>query len=296
VRRRSAGLTAVRATAALTMIVAALGIYGLVSSPVFGLDRVEVSGARLVNEADVRAALAVADGTNLVTLDTRGLVGRLESIPAVAAARVTAALPGTLQVSIDERRPILAWSTASGLYLVDVTGMVISSLPPGAAVPLVDRDGNLVAAGTAGTPTTPAAGSARPLPSVRDTRTTAPTLGVGQTLPTVDLDAARRLGSLKPSDIGSTATGLELSISDGDGFVITPTAGPGTRWTAVFGIYTDTIRPPSIIPGQVRLLAGLLSGREEGVARITLASETDGTYVPAASPKPSASAKPSATP
>ena len=78
--------------------------------------------------------------------------------------------------------------------------------------------------------------------------------------------------------------------------MITPAAGPGTRWTAVFGIYTDTIRPPSIIPGQVRLLAGLLAGREESVARITLASETDGTYVPAPSPTPSASAKPSATP
>jgi hypothetical protein len=290
IRRRSAGLTAVRAAAALAMIAAALGVYGLVSSPVFGLDRVEVVGAHLVDEADVRAALAVKDGANLVTLDTRGLVGRLESIPAVSAARVAAALPGTLQVSIDERRPILVWSTPTGLYLVDVTGLVISALPPGAAVPQVDRDGIIV------TPGTSASGAARPLPVVRDLRTSGPLLGVGSTIQTVDLAAARRLGSLTPADIGSVATGISISITDEDGFVVMPTAIPGARWTAVFGVYTETIRPPTMIPGQVRLLAGLLAGREGTVARITLASETDGTYVPAPSPKPSASAKPTATP
>jgi hypothetical protein len=41
-----------------------------------------------------------------------------------------------------------------------------------------------------------------------------------------------------------------------------------------------------MIPGLVRLLKSLLAGREAGVARIVLASETDGTYVPRATPKP----------
>ena len=37
-----------------------------------------------------------------------------------------------------------------------------------------------------------------------------------------------------------------------------------------------------MIPGQVRLLRSLLAGREPEVRRIVLASETTGTYIPAA--------------
>jgi hypothetical protein len=55
---------------------------------------------------------------------------------------------------------------------------------------------------------------------------------------------------------------------------------------AVFGYYTPSLRTTDIIPGQVRLLRSLLLGREGLIERIVLASETDGTYVPKASPAP----------
>jgi hypothetical protein len=42
-----------------------------------------------------------------------------------------------------------------------------------------------------------------------------------------------------------------------------------------------------MIPGQVRLLRSLLAGREAQVDRVILASETDGTYTPRTTPKPS---------
>jgi hypothetical protein len=41
-----------------------------------------------------------------------------------------------------------------------------------------------------------------------------------------------------------------------------------------------------MIPGQVRLLHSLLAGREATVERVILASETDGTFVPKATPRP----------
>jgi len=57
------------------------------------------------------------------------------------------------------------------------------------------------------------------------------------------------------------------------------------------------LRTPELIPGQVRLLRSLLVGREPLVERVILASETDGTYIPKATPLPSpkASAHPSAS-
>ena len=46
----------------------------------------------------------------------------------------------------------------------------------------------------------------------------------------------------------------------------------------MFGFYTPTIRRTELIPGQVRLLASLLAGREETVATVILADDRAGTY------------------
>ncbi len=51
-------------------------------------------------------------------------------------------------------------------------------------------------------------------------------------------------------------------------------------WTAIFGFYTRTIRPPDLIPGQVRALRSLLYGQEAKIGRVILADDRGGTYVP----------------
>jgi hypothetical protein len=56
----------------------------------------------------------------------------------------------------------------------------------------------------------------------------------------------------------------------------------------VFGFYSPATRSPEMIPAQVRLLKSLLFGREPDLLRIVLASGTDGTYVPRATPKATA--------
>ena len=77
-------------------------------------------------------------------------------------------------------------------------------------------------------------------------------------------------------------------MTDENGFVV-ETRPKG--WSAVFGFYTPSLRTTELIPGQVRLLRSLLVGREPLVDRVILASETDGTYIPARPrrrpPKPS---------
>jgi hypothetical protein len=72
-------------------------------------------------------------------------------------------------------------------------------------------------------------------------------------------------------------------VTDEDGYVVAAPRG----WDAVFGFYSPATRPTEMIPGQVRLLRSLLAGREATVERVILASETDGTFVPRATPQPS---------
>ena len=109
-------------------------------------------------------------------------------------------------------------------------------------------------------------------------------LSIGRSIDKVDLDAATRLASLTPSDVGSELPRLAVLISDATGFSIQ--ARPD-GWQAVFGFYTPTLRTPELIPGQVRLLRSLLIGREPNIDRVILASDTDGTYLPKATPTPS---------
>ncbi len=267
VRRASAGLSATRAGAALAMLLSALAIYGVGSSPAFDYVRLQLDGLVFTDKVAVEAALADARGENLFGLDTGPLQVALEAMPTVEQARVEVNLPGTLAVTIDERRPVLVWQVGDSRYLVDADGTLFLSLSD----------------------TPPAAAAA--LPVVVDRRGGSGDLVVGSRLDPVDLDAATRLASLVPADVGSDAASLAVEVTDQNGFVV---AARPKGWSAVFGFYTPSLRTTELVPGQVRLLRSLLIGREQLVERVILASETDGTYIPRATPP--ASARPSAAP
>ncbi len=56
-------------------------------------------------------------------------------------------------------------------------------------------------------------------------------------------------------------------------------------WTATFGFYTTSLRPTSMIPGQVRVLGSLLAKvGEPNVESLILADDQNGTYVLKAKP------------
>jgi hypothetical protein len=111
------------------------------------------------------------------------------------------------------------------------------------------------------------------------------------------LDVATRLASLTPEDLGTGATTLTLRLLSEFGFVLEAT-GPSIEWHAVFGIYSATIRPTSMIPGQVRLLRSLLAGRETRIGWVILADDQAGTYTAKGvrPPPPSVSPSPSPAP
>jgi hypothetical protein len=174
-------------------------------------------------------------------------------------------LPSALVVRLTERQAILVWRVSTRHYLVDVEGRLFAEL---------------------GDEPVPEAAD---LPVVVDRREAAVGLVVGGQLEAVDLDAARRLASLSPADIGSAATGLDVQVTDANGFVVS--ALPD-GWTAIFGYYTPSQRTTDLIPGQVRLLGSLLADREPTVDRVILASDTEGTFTTHPSARPSATPRP----
>ncbi|HEY8819266.1 MAG TPA: FtsQ-type POTRA domain-containing protein [Candidatus Limnocylindrales bacterium] len=277
VRRASAGLSAIRAGAALALLASVAGIYGVGTSSAFDYKHLQVDGVHFTDENAVEAAISVARGENLFRLETGPLVAALQSLPTVRTARVDVRLPGTLAVTIGEREPVLIWQAGDHRFLVDGQGTLFAQLPAkppaeAARLPVIDDRRSA---------SSPAA--------VGERMDAVDGLAVGGRLDPVDLDAATRLASLVPADVGSSAVSLSVSVTDENGFVVETRPG---SWSAVFGFYTPSLRTTEMIPGQVRLLRSLLSGRESLVDRVILASESDGTYTPrttpsAASPKPS---------
>ena len=259
-RRASRGLSRARIGALVLIVLSSAGLYGASSADAFALRTTSVSGAVYTSGADIDAALTLPAGQNLFSLPAGELVARLEQIPAVRSAEATVVLPDELRVVIREREALLAWRVGIHTYAVDGTGFVMSEL--GADPPA----------------------QAAALPVVEDRRTTSTTLLVGATIDPVSIDAARRLGSLVPSDVGSAGTRLRIAYDDADGFTI---GGDSAGWTAVFGYYTPTLRTTDLIPGQVRLLRSLILGHEASFARILLADDQAGTYLPSGSPAPS---------
>ncbi|MEA2607947.1 MAG: cell division protein FtsQ [Chloroflexota bacterium] len=262
VRRASPRLSVARAGAALAMLASALAIYGVGASPAFVYDKLQLDGAVYTDPAEAGSAIEVARGQNLFRLSTAPLRADLEKLPTVARADVSVQLPGTLLVTLHERQPVLVWKVGARLYLADSDGHLFGRLgdhppKPAAALPVVD-----------------------------DRRAASAGLSVGTRLDVADVDAATRLASLVPADVGSAAKALQVRVTDENGFVIR--ADP-QGWLAIFGFYTPSLRTTDLIPGQVRLLRSLLIGREPLIDRVILASATDGTYVPKPTPRPSAS-------
>jgi hypothetical protein len=234
-------------------------LYTLVTGPTaFGRSGTDLPELTWTDPAAVEAALALPDGGNVFALDTAPLEAAIETLPSVASAEVSVALPdASVVVLIQERTAILAWEVGSRRFIADASGTIFAEVRDDAGLP----DGVAV---------------------VHDQR--AGSIGqyaIGGRIGPVDLDVATRLGSLTPATVGSTATALRVAVTDRDGYVVAAPRG----WDAVFGFYSPATRPTEMIPGQVRLLRSLIEGREPEVRRVILASDTSGTYVPRETPR-----------
>ena len=151
------------------------------------------------------AALDLPEGQNLFLLDTDELARRLSVIPAIRGASVTVALPDEVRVDVAEREGLLVWQVGADRYLVDEEGLLFGRVDEASP------------------------GAAAELPVVDDQRVVAGVLALGATLDPVLLDAARRLGSLRPADLGTAAAGSRSRSTTRSGSRSRPSPSAGPR-------------------------------------------------------------------
>ena len=244
------------------------------------VNQISVVGTQLLDPDAVIATANIPIGSSLLGVNLRAAEEAVAALPLVASVRVSAGLPDGIQIRVREKSLLLRWQIGDRVYAVSESGELLGEA---ATLDLA--------------PSAAAALAAAPL--LFDDRTSSPLPTVGQ-LTATELDVATRLASLTPEDLGTAATTLTLRLLSDFGFVVEAT-GPSIEWNAIFGIYSATIRPTNMIPGQVRLLRSLLAGRESRIGWVILADDQAGTYTakgvrpppPAVEPSPGLSPAPS---
>jgi hypothetical protein len=262
-------LNRARVAAVLLIVLTAGAIFSLTTDPRFALGPsgasgdVAISGLGYTDSVAVLEAIALSEtgSNNIFLLRTSDIRRRLLELSSVADADVRVALPNRLVVAVTERTAVLRVAHGGATYLLDGDGVVLE-LRAASAPPLDD------------------------LPLINDLRVQ---LGivyeVGAGIDPTEAQAMLQIGALTPELVGSSATALAFTADDTDGFVVSAATG----WRAVFGFYTPTLRPPTLIAQQVQCLRSLLAEGETQIDTIYLAPQGDrcGTYLPYESPSPS---------
>lgn len=236
--------------------------------------RVSVIGTLLLDPTAVAVTANIPIGSSLLGVNLHAAEEAVAAMPLVASVRVTAGLPDGIQIRVREKTLLLRWQIGDRIYAVAEDGELLGDIATLNLAPAAEA--TLAAA-----------------PLLYDDRAPSPLLNVGH-LSSTELDVATRLASLTPVDLGTAAPKLTLRLLSDFGFVL-EAAGPSIEWHAVFGIYSVTIRPTSMIPGQVRLLRSVLAGRETRIGWVILADEQAGTYTAKGVRPPSPSAEPTPT-
>ena len=114
--------------AAAVVALAAVAIWLVAFSSVFGVGTVEVAGVRTLTAEQVRQAAHIADGTPLLRLDRAAVEHRVERLPSVAHASVRTSFPSTVVITVQERVAVGYLTSGSAFRLVDATGDAYESV------------------------------------------------------------------------------------------------------------------------------------------------------------------------
>lgn len=121
-----------RLVALLTLLSVVALTYCVFFTPLLGVHQVDVRGAAVLTDDEIRGVAAVEPGSPLVRLDLQGIHDRVAAMPRVAAVEVERQLPGTVRLLITERVPVGSVKLSDGFHLVDSTGKDYAVLPAAA--------------------------------------------------------------------------------------------------------------------------------------------------------------------
>jgi cell division protein FtsQ len=93
-------------------------------APLFSVEKITVTGNEQVTSDAVVAAASVPDGTRVLTAPLDQIASRVESLDAVAQAKVTRDWPNGLKIVVRERQPVGYVTLDGGVGLVGSDGFV----------------------------------------------------------------------------------------------------------------------------------------------------------------------------
>jgi len=103
----------------------------LLSTPLLRLEKIDVKGCERLTEKDVVMIADIGPQQNLLALRTDALAGRIKKNPWVKDIEITRSFPGSLAISITEKKPVALAQRTSDLYFIDAEGSVIKKLESG---------------------------------------------------------------------------------------------------------------------------------------------------------------------
>ena len=116
------------------------------AAPALQISRITVRGNDRLATGEVLALVAGLQRRNLLTVRLDDWRERLMSSPWVEDATLRRILPGTVEITVRERRPMGIGRVANGLYLVDARGVVVDEYGPNYAdldLPIIDGLGSV---------------------------------------------------------------------------------------------------------------------------------------------------------
>jgi len=114
--------------AVLFVLMSAAGLYGFIHSGFFALTHIEVLGAEQLEPDEVRILAALAPGSNLWRIDEIQVGKNIKAHPKIGSVQVTRRLPGTMIISIRERKAVCFIPTERGFVELDRTGVALRIL------------------------------------------------------------------------------------------------------------------------------------------------------------------------
>ena len=201
-----------RLIAGMGAVAAAAGLVALLNGPWLRVQQVTWDGARYTDTAQIASLMAAQEGASVLAVDTRAIRDRLEGLPPVAEAAVTASLTGRVTATLVEREVAFVWETRSARLLGSDDGTIFAAIGGDA-----ELAADLAAA-----------------PRIADDRRSSRLLTVGDTIPEALLETTMRILRIDPATLGSRADRFTLRIDDEYGFRLASTE-PG--WEIAFGVY-----------------------------------------------------------
>jgi cell division protein FtsQ len=128
-------------------VIAAAGWWAT-NTPLFEMRSLTVTGNRHLSDAQVARLAGISPATNVMWLRAGAVADRIEKDPWVLRARVSKTLPGSVTVSIEERRAVAVVESGRSSFLVSGDGVILGRARGKVRLPVVALPPVRMAAGS----------------------------------------------------------------------------------------------------------------------------------------------------